>query len=200
MGDEVRGEMYRCALLLGERSIGEVRWSQGEGRVTVWAECPYEKDYIYRVTLYGAGGVSLPLGVMAPEDGRFVVKKSLPAHKGELLLHWPGGSVRGEITRTLPGETRTPPLPFAFSSMTALPEDFGGRRDPLLCRCARQAASVRYLRHDGREYLVFPLETGREMPFTPFFCLVTPVRLDGASYGVLCLDREGDVCRFEPDK
>ncbi len=190
--------MYRCKLLLNGQSVGEVRWSLSEKRVSIWAECPFEKDYIYRVTMYGESGDGLALGVMAPEKGRFLVHRDLPPHKAGLLFCAPPYALRGEIVRTLPGETRTPPLPFAFSAMEALPDGYGGIRDPLLCRCAEQTAHLRYRRHAGTEYLAFPLHIGGAMDFIPFFCLVTPVWLEGALYGILCVDKEGEAQRFVP--
>lgn len=190
--------MYQCRLWLNGQSVGEVRWSLGETRVSVWAECPFEERVIYRVTIYGEGEDGLSIGVMAPEGGRFFVHREFPLHKARLLLKTPAYALHGEISRTLPGETRTLPLPFAFSSMGGLPADFGGRRDPLLCTCAQQVPRLRYKLFEGCEYLVFPLQVGGRMDFTAFFCLVTPVWLEGALYGVLCVDREGEARRFVP--
>lgn len=192
--------MYRCRLLLNGQSVGEVKWNLGEKRVSVWAECPFEDKVIYRVTLYGAGEDGLPLGVMAPENGRFFVRRDFPPYKAGLLLHTPSSSIRGVVTRTLPGETRTLPLPFALSSMDTLPTPFGGYRDPLLCTCALQTPHLRYKMHEGVEYLIFPLHIGAPMDFVPFFCLATPVWLEGELYGVLCVDKEGEALRFTPAK
>ena len=127
-----------------------------------------------------------------------LVHREFPLHKARLLLKTPAYALHGEISRTLPGETRTLPLPFAFSSMGGLPADFGGRRDPLLCMCAQQVPRLRYKLFEECEYLVFPLQVGGRMDFTAFFCLVTPVWLEGALYGVLCVDREGEARRFVP--
>ena len=190
--------MYRCKLWLDGQSVGEVGWSVGEKQVSVWAECPFEERFIYRAAVYGTDGERVSLGVMAPEQGRFLVRRTLPLHKAALLLHGASRTLHGEVTRTLPGERRTPPLPFAFAAMDPLPRRYGGDRDPLLCRCAQRDSHVRYKVHDGLEYLVFPLRTGGEMAFAPFFCLVSPVWLEGALYGVLCVDKEGEARRFAP--
>ncbi len=190
--------MYRCSLRLNGQNVGEVRWSLGEKQVSVWAECPFEERVIYRVTIRGPAGESLPIGVMAPKGGRFFVRRDIPVRRADLLIRTPAHVLRGEIARTLPGETRTPPLPFAFSSMEALPPDFGGWRDPLLCACARRADGLLYRRYEGCEYLAFPLNVGDKMEFSAFFCLVTPVWLDGSLYGVLCVNSDGEAQRFTP--
>ena len=191
--------MGQCGLFLNGREVGRVDWHTENGRVLVQARCPFEERYIYRVCIRGESGDALKLGVMAPQNGSFVVCRSIPQYSAGPLRERGAAGLRAEIVRTLPGQELKGPFPFSLCALEQMPADCGEHWELLLRQCAQKACGLRYKKWGDTEYLVFPLQEGREMAFAPFFCLVTPIALEGEMCGVLCVNREGEICRFCPE-
>lgn len=182
--------MGRCRLFLSGKEVGEVTWQVMGQEVTVRAQCPFERGYIYRVTLTG-GEKPLPLGVMLPDGAWFTLQKKL---HNPAILH--GAALRGEVIRTRPGETRALPLPFAFSELGAPPKS-SRISDPVLRQCIADWADVLHCVWEDCNYFVFPFSTERELPLAPFFTYITTFWYQDAWYGALCIEKNGNPKKIE---
>ena len=179
--------MGSCKLFLSGREVGEVVWQTAGHETVVRAQCPFERGYIYRVTLMG-GTKPVALGVMMPEGAWFTLRKKLPS--------LPEGEWRGEIVRTMPGETRALPLPFAFSELRAsLPMD--RISDPILRQCVAEEADVLHTQWEGCDYFVFPFSTDHALPLAPFFTYITTFWHNGIGFGAVCIEKTGNPKKIE---
>lgn len=183
--------MSDCPLFLDDREIGRLRWSREENSMVIWAGCPFEDGYIYRVYAgCGQEPSKLYIGVMMPERNRFVISKRLPASKCRFLEE--RDDVSAFIEKRRPGEEeRTPPLPFGFSRLSAIKKGSTGWDyiEDIFSSCGGL-----YALHEGKGYFVAPWEPGNELKISPFFCLLTFFRHQDKGYMVLCVDREGNPC------
>lgn len=179
--------MGSCKLFLSGREVGEVVWQTAGYETVVRAQCPFERGYIYRVTLTG-GTKPIPLGVMLPEGAWFTLRKKLPA--------LPDGAWRGEITRTMPGETRARPLPFAFSELRA-PPPLERISDLILRQCVAEESDVLHVQWEGDDYFVFAFSTDRALPLVPFFTYITTFWYNGTGYGAVCIEKNGNPKKIE---
>ena len=175
--------MAQCPLVLDGRAIGQVLWQREGGRVRVRARCPFEAGYIYRVTLWCADE-HLPLGVMTPEGGEFVLAKT--------LARWPfpeRGAVEARVLRSLPGEpggsllTRYRPVEPGFSTS-----------DRLLNTAIGRQGDVLYSIDNGRLRLAFPLEIGSETPMAPFLAITRYVETEAGGFGLISFPQAIMVC------
>ena len=83
-----------------------------------------EKLWALGVRAYITDGkeIKIPLGVMLPEENHFYIQKTLSKKETDMVYKLSPNSIRGEINRSLPGETNTPPLPFRTSSHKVIPQ------------------------------------------------------------------------------
>ncbi len=151
--------MGACGLFLGAEDIGRVTWQTEGSKLQLQADCPFAPGWIYRLVLQTDRGEHR-LGVMLPEEDRFILRRELPA--GE-LPH------RALIDRTLPGESHLPGLPLALSAFSE----------------SRLEGAKSALWQDI-EYYLFPLPPGGPCACAPFLCLTTFLEQDKACYGVFC--------------
>lgn len=184
--------MSDCPLFLDDREIGRLRWSKEGGNMVIWAGCPFEDGYIYRVYVgYGREPAKLYIGVMMPERNRFVISKKLPFVKCRFLED--REDVSAFIERRRPGEEeRTPPLPFGFSRLSAIKSGSTGCGDFIENMFA--SCGGLWALHEGKSYFVAPWEPGSELKISSFFCLLTFFRHQERGYMALCVDGEGNPC------
>ncbi len=150
--------MEVCDCYLGRRKIGTVHWQNDGQRLTVQVSCPFEDGVLYRALLY-TGFDMIPLGVMLPRQGRFVLQKQLHLQAKPVSVH---------IDRTLPGEKHLPGLPLALSAFS------------------RDADGLFRGSWLDTELLLFSLQTGAECPWAHLLCLASEVEQEGRQYAVLC--------------
>ncbi|MEA4921293.1 MAG: hypothetical protein VB078_10300 [Clostridiaceae bacterium] len=183
--------MTDCPLYLNDREIGRVRWSEEKDDVLIWASCPFEKDYIYRVYIGDEeDDRKLYAGIMMPERGRFIVTKKMPRSKCAFLFS--ELSLSAVVVRRLPGEDEsTPPLPISFSQLRPVKQGETGCDsfvEGIYAKC-----NGLYAESKGITYFVAPAELGAELGPTPFFCLLTWFRHVEKGYCVLCVDEKGKL-------
>ncbi|MBR5390428.1 MAG: hypothetical protein IK141_03885 [Clostridia bacterium] len=169
--------MEECGLYLGKNEIGRLRWSRSGETTTLFAACPVEKGRIYRVVLL-CEGEQLPLGVMLPDGGKFVLKKTLPRTVVPQ---------RALVDRSLPGEGHLPGLPLAYSAFQQA--EAKGLKVP-------EAAAKGLLCADwiDRRYYLAPFCPGEESAFASYFSL--SVLIEGETGGFLAFcEKDGN---FEP--
>ena len=154
--------MEHCALILGKTAVGELSWTREGSLMALRARCPAETGWIYRVVIC-RGAETLPLGVMLPREGSFVLEKRLRAAL-------PPESAF--VDRTRPGESHLPGLPVALSAFS--PEKGGVRRA--------------WWREE--EYALCPLVWGGECPLAACFSVLRPVETAEGWYALLTL-RDG---------
>ncbi len=159
--------MDACGLYLGEKEIGRLTWTQTDGKLRLRGVCPAEPGLIYRLHVQTERG-ERRLGVMLPEEGRFVLSREIPA--GEVPLS-------ACIDRTLPGEEHLPGLPLALSAFSQI------REDTLPADCGERVKAAVW--KDTR-YLLFPLVFGTSCPQAPWLCITTVIDHQGRFYGVFC--------------
>ena len=150
--------MEVCGCYLGKRQIGTVHWRRERQQLTVQVRCPFEEGFIYRVLL-DTGTDMVPLGVMLPRRGQFMLEKQ---------LYLPVTPVNAHIDRTLPGEGHLPGLPLAWSA-------FSQAENGLLRGSWRDV-----------ELLLFAMDTGAQCPWAHLLCLASILEHDGRQYAVLC--------------
>ncbi len=179
-----------CPIYLDDSSIGTLRWTREGGEVRIYASCRYEEGFIYRLYVGDSlDAEKLSLGVMMPENGRFVLLKNIPEHKCAFMLS--SSDVAAVIDRRRPGEERsTPPLPFAFSKLEKLPV---ASEDGDYVRAAFSRAGGYHALHMGIRYYVAPWEPGKELIPSSFFCLLTYFRFEQKGYIVLCVDKDNTL-------
>ena len=153
--------MERCSCYLGAKQIGEMQWKRESQQLMVEVQCPFETGYIYRAILDCQAG-ELPLGVMLPEHGQFVLRRQMTAVIQPKAVY---------IDRTLPGEEHLPGLPVAWSAFAGDEHRFSAI-------------------WKDTEYILLPLQSGEDHACGHLLCLTTPLEYQGALYGVLCR-REG---------
>ena len=165
--------MGACGLYLGRREVGRLCWTEKDGRLAVNCTCPYEAGMIYRVVLQTEEGLHR-LGVMLPEDQGFALRRELPAG---CLPH------AAFVDRTLPGEAHLPGLPLAFSAF---------ERDEAEENLLQRSENVQILCGDWMDvrYLLFPMPPGGACCGATYFCITTPVKLEGILYGLVCKVQE----------
>lgn len=179
--------MIGCPLLLGERTVGTVRWQREGAYLALEAACPMEPGFIYRLELRFPQESRI-LGVMLPENGQFRLRKHVSALDEPLSAR---------ILRALPGEEAVWPLPFAFSRLVPT-EAAALVRDPLfLERCGPQPLAAQ---EDGLRWLALPLEIGRETPLAPFLTAATPIERQGKNWALFCFDSNGALRPPPPPK
>ena len=181
-------------VFLGEEQVGFVK-GRREGNCMEWtASCPFAEGWIYRLYLQ-ADYEGICLGVMLPEGGRFVLKKTLDKNRmGEL---WDRDDLQGVILRSRPGEPvpvllppKPPepcmgPLPFPMSALEPVLEE-KSFVDAVFASCGGQKA-----RWDGIEYYLAPGKPGERLGPVSFFCLLTWIPWEGSGWWVLCVDTDG---------
>lgn len=187
--------MTDCPIYLDDREVGRLRWAKEDGGVMIWGSCPFEKEYIYRLSVDTSdGGNSLYIGVMMPERGRFVISKKTSPGKCAFLFD--REDVRADIDRRMPGEEeRTPPLPFPFSIFKPVRAGETGCGE--FIEDIFINASGLYAKKDGISYFAAAWEPGGELPVSAFFCLLTYFRYKDRGYCVLCVDGEGKLFALE---
>lgn len=183
--------MTDCPLYLNDSEIGRVRWSEEKDDVLIWASCPFEKGYIYRVYI---GDVQderkIYVGIMMPERGRFIVTKKIPRSKCAFLFS--DLTIFATVVRRLPGEDEsTPPLPVAFSSLKPVKPGITGC-DSFVEEIYSRCEGLFTISH-GITYFVAPAELGAELGPAPFFCLLTWFRHVEKGYCVICVDEKGKL-------
>jgi len=157
----------RCPLRCEGRTLGEVR-RRDEGCTVVFeAECECLTDGLYRAYLTGENG-ELPLGVLAPEDGRLRLRKRFPARETEKI---------GRITEARAEKS------FSFTDESWKPLPPG----PLLqnARLDRALAAIpeaRMRRSGGGWELALPYAPERPFPLPELFCFA---RVDASGGRVL---------------
>ncbi len=160
-----------CGVYLGSREIGRATWQQTGSRLRLQADCPGAPGWIYRLVLQTDRGAHR-LGVMLPENDRFVLTREIPA---EALPQ------RALIDRTLPGEAHLPGLPLAFSAFSQAREE-----ETLLAACASDESGLRSAVWDDTTYLLYPIRFGDICPMAPFFCLTEILSVQENTYGIFC--------------
>ena len=155
----MRGEtgMERCGCYLGGKQIGEMQWKKDGQQLMTEMQCPFEAGYIYRAILEHQAG-ELPLGVMLPEHGQFVLRRQIATTIQPKAVY---------IDRTLPGEEHLPGLPVAWSAF------------------AGDEHSISAIWKDI-EYIIIPLQADKDHACGHLLCLATPLEHQGALYGILC--------------
>ena len=205
--------MQTCPLYVNGEITGTVKWSPLDNKITVWAECPFERGYIYRLVLMGEGEERLQLGVMMPKEGRFYLRKVLGDKAAEILLQIPPQLLRAEVIRTLPGETPvvpfTPPQPeppepippeippapmppFGIEQLHAL-EDVAVITDRFISRCLEEQKGVLSGMGEDGLYLLFPFELGKELSYSPFLSIAVPVVWEDKEYIAVRIDKSGKL-------
>lgn len=149
--------METCGCYLGKQQIGTLHWFRDEQQLVLQAACPFEQDFIYRLLL-DTGKELIPLGVMMPQESRFVLHKRLPLQLAPVAAY---------IDRTLPGETHLPGLPLALSAFVQ--EDGGLRRGCWM----------------DTELLLLPLQIGGQCSWIHLLCLASVLEQEGRLYAVL---------------
>ena len=181
-------------VFLDEEQVGIVK-GRREGNCMEWtASCPFAEGWIYRLYLQ-ADYEGICLGVMLPEGGRFVLKKTLDKNRmGEL---WDRDDLRGVILRSRPGEPapvllppKPPescmgPLPFPMSALEPVLEE-KSFVDAVFASCGGQKA-----KWEGIKYYLAPGKPGERLGPAPFFCLLTWIPWEGSGWWVLCVDSDG---------
>ena len=153
--------MEACGCYLGKQQIGTVHWKREGRQLTLQVRCPFEDGFIYRAMMY-TGLDMIPLGVMLPQQGQFVLEKQLFLQTVPVSVH---------IDRTLPGEYHLPGLPLALSAF--LKGEDGLLRGSWL----------------DTEFLLFPLQAGAECPWAHLLCLASAIEREGRQYAVLCTEK-----------
>ena len=189
--------MDGCKLYRNETPVGSIRWQRSEHTVTIWASCSFERNYIYRVYLRADHYPELYLGVMLPQDGAFFLKKTCAMRKTSILQATEADHLRGEIIRSVPGEKRALPLPFAFSELR-LEHSFSFIEDPVLRNCLESQSGVMYTIYERIYYFVFPLDVHQPSAMAPFYCITTPVVVGTGLYGAFQMDMQGKVSQIIP--
>lgn len=169
--------MGECGLYLGRERIGTLCWAHAGETTAVFAACPMETGRIYRVLLLCENG-EIPLGVMLPEAGRFVLKKELPRAVVPR---------RAFVDRSLPGEGHLPHLPLAFSAFR--PAEAG----ELCLSAADENSGLLCADWIDRRYFLAPFRPGEESLFAPYFSL--SVLVEGETGGFLAFCKKDEICQ-----
>ncbi len=141
------------------------------------ARCPTDEGYIYRLELVGEQ--CMPLGVMMPRDGFFILEK-----RGEFdLSKWQ----YAEILRSRPGETAAFPLPFAVShGKPAAQCSFV--KDDLLRECLLKQGSSHTAVYKGKRYVYLPFDPEQDSHMSAFFFCLTVFDVQDRPYAAFCID------------
>lgn len=167
----------------GERR-GEVTlslWGPNGARTEIIASMDDPGDGLYRAFLLGERG-ELPLGVLAPENGRLTVCRRFYHRDLEVL----GKPVRGEARRSFPfentgdgwRETRCPARLF---------------QDEFLVERLRGVGRGWWRRDGGVLLLALPLENGKPFPLEALFCLGRVQRVEEVRCVVYAFQEESPV-------
>lgn len=179
--------MEQWDLWLGEERVGKVSCRENEWGYTLWAACPAEEGYIYRVALDQENEDVLVAGVMLPQGREFRLEKKMDGY-------FAPEKVRGAfILRSRPGEyTGFSPLPFPLEKFRPFDLSRVPWNQSLLGKLLADE-KARVCRYQDQWYAAAPLE--REQPFVlaPFFQKVTPLEMGGKRYGLVVCDEEGRV-------
>lgn len=178
-------------LFLEQRKIGTITGSENGKQIDWTASCPLEEGWIYRVYL---GREDEPkagyLGIMMPEDRKFVLRKSLAkskcpaaADRGIVIRHRPGEPEPEVIAASQPGPDLKP-LPFPVSALEPVPD-----RESFVCQRFR-ACSGKYAAWEGRQYFLVPGQPGEELAAAAFFCLLRWIPWEDSGWWVLCTDTD----------
>ncbi|MBE6994696.1 MAG: hypothetical protein E7423_08670 [Ruminococcaceae bacterium] len=166
--------MHEIPLLLHGRETGVLRLAQGQ----LHASCPFEEGYIYRVTLL-RGAETIRLGVMVPQDGRFVLTKRI---RGLESLE----NCSALIDRRLPGQTSEDAILPGAEPIDRLD------LDEELKACFLRAGGLCCERGDDI-ILFFRWRPGQELIPAQYFALLTYRELDGASCCFLGVHADGSL-------
>ena len=183
--------MQTCPLYVNGEIAGIVKWSPLDNKITVWAECPFERGYIYRLVLMGEGEERLLLGVMMPKEGRFFLRKVL-TEKGRrnTFSDVPAASARGSDSHSA-GRNACGCVPAAphrsrnrFRLRFRLPqrlhfgiehlhpvEEIALITDRFISRCLEEQQGVLSGTGEDGLYLFFPFESGKECHILRFYPL-----------------------------
>ena len=167
----------------GERR-GEVvlsLWGPNGARTEIAAAMDDPGDGLYRAFLLGEGG-ELPLGVLAPEEGRLTVCRRI-YHRdltplGKLLRGEARRSFRFEETALCWRETCCPAQLF---------------QDRFLRERLRPHGRAWWRREGGLLLLALPLEEGKPFPLEFLFCLGRVQRVEGTRCVVYAFREEDPV-------
>ena len=181
-------------VFLDEAQVGILQGRRTGNCIEWMACCPFAEGWIYRLYLQ-VDHEGICLGVMLPEGGRFVLKKTLDKNRmGEL---WDRDDLQGVILRSRPGEPapvllppKPPepclgPLPFPMSALEPVLEE-KSFVDTVFAACGGQKA-----KWEGVEYYLAPGKPGERLGPVSFFCLLTWIPWEGSGWWVLCVDADG---------
>ena len=204
--------MQTCPLYVNGEIAGIVKWSPLDNKITVWAECPFERGYIYRLVLMGEGEERLLLGVMMPKEGRFFLRKVLTEKAAEIIFLTSPQLLRGEVIRTLPGETpvvaslpppqEPEPIPLEIPPAPTTPfgiehlhpvEEIALITDRFISRCLEEQQGVLSGTGEDGLYLFFPFESGKELSYSPFLSIAVPVVWEDKEYIAVRIDKSGKL-------
>lgn len=179
--------MEQWDLWLEEERVGKVSCRETGWGYTLWAACPAEEGYIYRVALDRMDEDVLVAGVMLPQGREFRLEKKMDGH-------FAPEKVKGAfILRSRPGEyTGFSPLPFPLEKFRSFDLSHAPWEKSLLGKLlADEKAKV--CQYQNQWYAAAPLEKERPFALAPFFQKVTPLEMGGKLYGLVVCDEEGRV-------
>lgn len=176
--------MERLPLYCQDQRRGEVTlslWGPNGARTEIAAQMDDPGDGLYRAFLLGERG-ELPLGVLAPEDGRLTVCRRLynrdVAALGKLLRGEARRSFRFEETELCWRETCCPAQLF---------------HSWFLIDRLRPAGRGWWRREGSVLLLALPLEEGKPFPLEALFCLGRIQRVEGSRCVVYAFREEEPV-------
>lgn len=116
----------------------------------------------------------LRLGVMQPENGRFVLRRQMSAKEADTA----GKLLRGELRPLAVQETdwHSAAEPENLFRGVLLRSRLRGKRGVLVCRSGEGC------------FVAIPFDTGSPFPLTDMFCLAHVRRLGQRQYAVFCFD------------
>ena len=171
--------MEQWDLWLGEERVGKVSCRENGWGYTLWAACPAEEGYIYRVALDQENEDVLVAGVMLPQGREFRLEKKMDGH-------FAPEKVRGAFI------LRFSPLPFPLEKFRPFDLSHAPWEKSLLGKLLVDE-KARVCRYQDQWYAAAPLEKEQPFALAPFFQKVTPLEMGGKRYGLVVCDEEGRV-------
>lgn len=150
-----------------------------DGLLHIYAQCPEERGYIYRLSFTSETGQSHIAGVMLPNKGKFVISKASYSFNRKL---WECSAIRASVIRSIPGESRMLPLPFNYSALHPL-NDRSIIADKSFAEII--GCDMLFTEYEGLLYLFFPIVPGAECRYSSVFCITTPIFYKGSVFGAL---------------
>ena len=155
-----------------ERPVGTVTLSEGGGWAEIRMSCLLDRTGLFRGFLACDGG-ELPLGVLAPEEGRLQARRRVPLPELRTL-----GAVRRGLCRLC--------YPFDDGAgwRPAGPDFFRRRFRGSL----RGAEGALWRPAGAGRRLALPWDEGRPFPLMEAFCFVRVGEIGGRPYAILTFD------------